>query len=335
MKEKLIEIKKFIGSLNLTTSLSKKYRGKGVIFYFHQVLTDDDFANIPRPNNDLAISVSSFTKHIQFLKKNCNIVHLKELYRNNNLAKNNKLNVAITFDDGYLDNLTNAFKILKKYNAPATIYITTSYINDKKIPWWIDLWSILQNVRGVTECYLLHNNITINKNNKIYAFKKISYFLIKKKTNEIYLFLNKLRKSINLKKSKSKRIFLNRKEIKKLSKNKLITIGAHTHNHENLKLLTYKNSKKEIMKSKKILENIIKKRVDDFAIPYGTKDNFDSKEIDILVKNGFKSNVTTINKPFFYQSNFILPRIGLGNHDDKKSLNDKITGWNFLVKKFI
>jgi hypothetical protein len=103
-------------------------------------------------------------------------VHLKELYRNNNLAKNNKLNVAITFDDGYLDNLTNAFKILKKYNAPATIYITTSYINDKKIPWWIDLWSILQNVRGVTECYLLNNNITINKNNKIYAFKKISYF---------------------------------------------------------------------------------------------------------------------------------------------------------------
>jgi hypothetical protein len=89
------------------------------------------------------------------------------------------------------------------------------------------------------------------------------------------------------------------------------------------------------MKSKKILENIIKKKVEDFAIPYGTDEYFDSKEIDIFIKNNFKSNVTTNNKPFFKQSNFSLPRIGLGNHDDEKSLNDKITGWDNFIKKFI
>lgn len=31
--------------------------------------------------------------------------------------------IAITFDDGYLDNLQNAYPILEKYQAKATVYV--------------------------------------------------------------------------------------------------------------------------------------------------------------------------------------------------------------------
>lgn len=37
--------------------------------------------------------------------------------------------VVITFDDGYRDNYTNAFPILKEFNMKATIFIISSYIN--------------------------------------------------------------------------------------------------------------------------------------------------------------------------------------------------------------
>ena len=40
--------------------------------------------------------------------------------------------VLITFDDGYVDNYTNAYPILKKYNLKATIFIVTGFVSKRK-----------------------------------------------------------------------------------------------------------------------------------------------------------------------------------------------------------
>jgi len=37
--------------------------------------------------------------------------------------------IAITFDDGYRDNFTNAFPIMQKYHFPGTVFMVSSYIN--------------------------------------------------------------------------------------------------------------------------------------------------------------------------------------------------------------
>ena len=40
--------------------------------------------------------------------------------------------VLITFDDGYVDNYTNAYPILKKYDLKATIFIVTGFVSNRK-----------------------------------------------------------------------------------------------------------------------------------------------------------------------------------------------------------
>ncbi|MFC2340938.1 MAG: polysaccharide deacetylase family protein, partial [Selenomonas artemidis] len=40
--------------------------------------------------------------------------------------------VLITFDDGYVDNYTTAYPILKKYNLKATIFVVTGFLSKRK-----------------------------------------------------------------------------------------------------------------------------------------------------------------------------------------------------------
>lgn len=73
----------------------------------------------------LGISPKTFERQMRFLREHkYNILSLDELA---DLIKNKKKmppkTVAITFDDGYLDNYTNVFPVLKKYRIPATIFV--------------------------------------------------------------------------------------------------------------------------------------------------------------------------------------------------------------------
>lgn len=72
--------------------------------------------------NGLRVPPEMFEKQISWLvEQGMHFVTMKQL-----LAYEDKIpekTVAITFDDGYEDNYTYALKILKKYNACATLYL--------------------------------------------------------------------------------------------------------------------------------------------------------------------------------------------------------------------
>ncbi|NQU75670.1 MAG: polysaccharide deacetylase family protein [Planctomycetes bacterium] len=45
--------------------------------------------------------------------------------------------LVFTFDDGYQNNITHAMPILRRYNATATIFLTTGHVDNRK-PFWFD-----------------------------------------------------------------------------------------------------------------------------------------------------------------------------------------------------
>ena len=74
--------------------------------------------SLEKPN--LAVSPKEFEKQIKWLKKNgWQFVTISELLNKRDPSKT----IAITFDDGYINNLTNALPILEKYQAKATLYL--------------------------------------------------------------------------------------------------------------------------------------------------------------------------------------------------------------------
>jgi peptidoglycan/xylan/chitin deacetylase (PgdA/CDA1 family) len=52
-----------------------------------------------------------------------------------NLPKSGRW-VCITFDDGYRDNYTLAYPMLKRLNVPFTVYVATGFIDNRLPMWW-------------------------------------------------------------------------------------------------------------------------------------------------------------------------------------------------------
>jgi len=81
-------------------------------------------------NRLLVVSPETFEKQMRFLKdRRYNVITLEEAAEIISGKKKAPARaIAITFDDGYKDNYTYAFPILKKYNFPATIFIVANEI---------------------------------------------------------------------------------------------------------------------------------------------------------------------------------------------------------------
>jgi peptidoglycan/xylan/chitin deacetylase (PgdA/CDA1 family) len=57
--------------------------------------------------------------------------------------------VAITFDDGYLNNLEFAVPLLLKYGMPATFFLTTGFIDGTHAPWWYRLRACVSDTAAI------------------------------------------------------------------------------------------------------------------------------------------------------------------------------------------
>lgn len=99
-------------------------RGVPIICY-HRVCEDN-----PTKSSTI-VTKEKFTEHIKTLKDN-GYITLTMAQLNDYLFNNKPIpekSVIITFDDGYADNYTNAFPILKEYNMTATIFVISQKLN--------------------------------------------------------------------------------------------------------------------------------------------------------------------------------------------------------------
>jgi peptidoglycan/xylan/chitin deacetylase (PgdA/CDA1 family) len=287
-------------------SLIKLIRGKGIILVYHRVLP---FNKIDNSLVNISVSVNNFINQINYLKKNFDIISLDDLLVHLK-SKSNKFKVAITFDDGYKDNLKYAYPILERFKAPATIYVITKFIGNKCMPWWIKLDHFIKN-----------NNVDGNKKIKFNFFKNDLLFDDQLNIdNKVSAFIGK---NYKLKRN----LFLDQKEIQYLGKQKLITIGSHSHSHYNFSQLTQEQALSELKISKSILEKIIKKKILHFSYPYGGYENINFRHTKLLRNLGYLSAVTTIRKKLYQLNQFELPRVFVNNDNYLFRLKLKLLGF--------
>lgn len=97
--------------------------------------------------NGLTVSVRTFDRQMAFLKRHhYNVVPLEAVPAYIvGAQKVPARTLSITFDDGYEDNYTYAFPILKKYGIPATVFVI---VEDIGKPGWLSWDEILEMQRS-------------------------------------------------------------------------------------------------------------------------------------------------------------------------------------------
>ena len=81
-------------------------------------------------------NVDVFERHVSCLKKHFVVIGVDELCA---FAAGEALPanaVAITFDDGYLDNYEHALPILQRHACKAIFFVATSFTSERRLYWW-------------------------------------------------------------------------------------------------------------------------------------------------------------------------------------------------------
>jgi peptidoglycan/xylan/chitin deacetylase (PgdA/CDA1 family) len=123
----------------LIRALSK---ARGVIFTLHRVLPDDpaDFA----PNSILQVKPDFLEYAIERLRRlGYDIVHLDEALRRVEADEPTRRFAVLTFDDAYRDNLRHALPVLRRQQAPFTLYVPTALVDGDGEVWWQALEDII------------------------------------------------------------------------------------------------------------------------------------------------------------------------------------------------
>ncbi len=245
----------------------------GLVLLYHRVAKLD-----PDPQL-LAVSPAHFAQHLEILTRRFHAVSLSEMMDRVWHGRSLRGLVALTFDDGYADNLYNAKPLLERYGVPATVFVTVNPVKEGRHFWWDELEDLL--LGGETEKMALAYRKFYGRIRHLHPVRR-------------QIALSRIRKVLNEKRNGKESPFtcprhrsLVVEELLRLVKGGLIEVGAHTLNHPVLARLSPAEQEEEIIRSKAELEDILGRKVEGFSYPYGGAGDYTSVTVEIVRRAGF------------------------------------------------
>ena len=333
MKQKFKKLAHYSGIFRLSSWVN---RNKLTILMYHGFSRLQDNLSLTDCEGK-HLNITEFENHLKLITKYCTPISLEEAKLNKKLPPNP---IVLTFDDGYQNNFLYAFPLLKKYKVPATIFVTTGFVDRTNYLWTDRLEFIINHSHTNNIEFLWEGKKLIfelsNDEQKITTIISIKNYLKALSESKKLLFLDKLQADLKIEynwdKIPSLLLPLAWDEIRIMKENGLITIGSHTVTHPILTNCSYKQQRNEIMLSR---QRIIEELGEDctlFAYPNGEINDYNHETIGLLKESGYMGAVTTvvgyIDKS--NRDNFQLNRFGTGMNIEE--LGTIVTGLSRLVQ---
>ncbi|MGL4637756.1 MAG: polysaccharide deacetylase family protein [Beijerinckiaceae bacterium] len=200
--------------------------------------------------------------------------------------------VVLTFDDGYRDNVEFALPVLRKHNAPFTVFATTGFAEATAPLWWLDLEDairVLPEVRFDGQAFPLTNDAE-----RWQAFKTIYGALRTRPEPAMSDFIADLAKQAGVDNlQRTAELCLDWDGLRALNTDPLCTIGAHTLTHPLLGPQSADFARHEVVRSREILQEKLQRPIKHLAYPVGDPVAAGQREFAVARELGFATAVTT------------------------------------------
>jgi peptidoglycan/xylan/chitin deacetylase (PgdA/CDA1 family) len=204
---------------------------------------------------------------------------------------------AITFDDGYVDNLHTAVAALERHDVSATVFVATGLV-DRDAFWW-DVLADLVFSSGASPDHLRDSAVRADvlsgdespASDHLHALHdRIYWSLVERSIERIDDALSALADDVGVPSPRPAQRPMTTDELSRLAAHPLVTIGAHTVTHPRLTCLSPDAIRREIVTCNRRLDELFGPHERVFAYPYG---NTNAAVAAIARSCGFRHAVTT------------------------------------------
>jgi peptidoglycan/xylan/chitin deacetylase (PgdA/CDA1 family) len=255
-----------------------------VVLVYHRV------AVLPNDPHLLAVSPENFRAQMQFLKTNVPVVRFE-----GDWSGLRERSVAVTFDDGYADNILEALPVLKEVGVPATFFVSTGALGTRDEFWWDELERIILGDAGYPDRFRLEDREygkiwpTRTREQRVVLQGDLQPMVEKIGAARREGWLEQLREWSGLGRTgREANRPMTPEELRILAASPWATVGAHTVTHTPLSVLSEDEQRHEIVTSRRHLETLVGREIRVFSYPFGAKVHYDSTSVRLCREAGFR-----------------------------------------------
>ncbi len=204
--------------------------------------------------------------------------------------------VVFTLDDGYRDNLDHALPVFRRHGVPFMVNITRSFTEHAESVWWFALEQLIcSRERLVVRHEGREEQLPLATSaDREHAFGVLATWLRSCQFDERRALLGAMFDSSDIDPMNATRVLMmDTAGVRELSRDPLVTIGAHALHHLTSNILTESALRVEFSASKKWLETLIGHPVKHLAYPFGGKNAVGPREFQMARECGYNTAVTT------------------------------------------
>lgn len=230
-----------------------------------------------------------FDEQITYFKRRFRVISLAEALHTVECGIKEPA-LLITFDDGYIDNYTLAFPILRSHSVPATFFVATSFVDTNRVPWWDSIAYMLRHSRTVDPAISYPRPLQVNLSDFRTALRRVLRAYKSPLMRDPERFLTEVSQTTGIPpiREASHPLFMTWDQVREMASSGM-DIGSHTHRHEILSALSADEQELDLRISKAAILRHIATQADTLAFPVGKRESFSAETREALRRTGYSA----------------------------------------------